>query len=98
MQMQASVASGVVLKNVRPWPVTTAAPSPPPPLGSAGTQCTVYPQRIRICNRGLGSTKRLGDWPRLRPKGRSPSEHSLPAEWWSVYSQFVLLLIEGYTS
>lgn len=53
-----------------------------------------------FADRRLGSTTRLGDWrdwPRLLPVGRSPLEHSLQAEGWSVYGQFVLLLIEGCT-
>lgn len=77
------------------WFATTAAPFLL--LGSAGSQCVVYPQRIRIYRPQTGHYQAVGRLAQAATVGRSPSEHSLPAEGWSVYGRFVLLLIDGCT-
>lgn len=58
---------------------------------------TPYIHSVSVfADRRLGTTKRLGDGPRLLAWVDHPQNIlSLPAEGWSVYGQFVLLLIEG---
>lgn len=88
----------VVLKKA-PLPCDDgSAGSPPWAQLAPNASYSVYPQRIRIYRPQTGQYQAVGRLAQAAAVGRSPTEHSLPAEGWSVYGQFVTLLIEGCTS
>lgn len=87
----------VVLKKA-PLPCDDGSAGSPLGLSWHPMRRTPYPQRIRIYRPQTGQYQAAGRLAQAAAVGRSPTEHSLPAEGWSVYGQFVLLLIEGCTS